>query len=69
MAVISDLKILRDQTWAALEVFDLDHNDSKCVIRYERLVKLVMALDKQLKSGRNKPETRPNALQTFLEAR
>lgn len=69
MAVTSDLKILRDQTWAALEVFDLDSADTRNVIRYERLVKLLLALDKQLKSGRKEPETRPNNLQMFLEGR
>jgi hypothetical protein len=65
MAKVSDLQLLRTQTWEALEVFELDHNDSKSVLRYEKLVKLFLALEKAL-SAKIKPEQTPNKLDQFL---
>ena len=65
MSKVHDLKILRDQTWKALEVFELDPSDTRNVIRFERLTKILMSLDKQLMAT-IKPKEVPNDLDHFL---
>jgi hypothetical protein len=45
---LEDLTKIRNTTWKALQAFKLDIDDSKSVIRFEKLAKLFQALSKQI---------------------
>ena len=71
MDASKDLQIAYKEVHDALQEFQgqLDYSDSENICRFERLVKLMIAIDKQLKRTHNQVETRPNKLQSFLVKR
>ena len=61
----AELNHILATTWKALISFELDPSDSRCVVRWEKLAKLYMAVCKQI-AKQDKPQIR-NDLDLFLE--
>jgi hypothetical protein len=47
--MIDELKTLWQTTWDALQALEVDPTDKDCVLRYEKLCKLLLAINRQLK--------------------
>jgi hypothetical protein len=64
---LDELKTLKEQTWDCLSVYKLDPDDSKNVLRYEKLSKLYLTLCKSLMQLEQiNPDQPGNELDQFL---
>jgi hypothetical protein len=46
--MIDELRTLWQTTWDALQALEVDPNDKDCVLRYEKLCKLLLSINRQL---------------------